>query len=215
MIRGLLLTLSLVVFSLSCSAAEEPASPQYVAGVHYDLITPKTWTADPSKIEVAEFFWYGCGHCYSFEPMIKQWKKGMADDMSFRAVPAVWRDVMALHAKAFYTAELLGVGEKVHMAIFQAMNLQRKPLGSQSDIAGIFTANGVDLETFNKTFTSFGIDSQVRKAQAQGVAAGLTGTPALMVAGKYYVSGRKAGGQADMLKVVDFLVEKERAARAR
>jgi thiol:disulfide interchange protein DsbA len=123
--------------------------------------------------------------------------------------------VMGLHAKAYYTAELLGVGEAVHTAIFQAMNLQRKPLGSQSEIAEIFTANGVELEKFNKTFTSFGIGSQVSKIKAQGVAAGLTGTPALMVAGKYYISGRKAGSQAEMLKVVDFLVEKERAARAK
>ena len=211
MIRGLLLTLSMMVFSLSCTAADEPAPTEYVAGVHYDLITPTTWTAEPGKIELAEFFWYGCGHCYTFEPIIAQWKKTMPEDVSFRGVPAVWRDVMALHAKAYYTAELLGVGDKIHPAIFRAMNVDRNPLGSQSALEKLFVENGVSAEDFNKTFTSFGVDSQVRKAQAQGVAAGLTGTPALMVAGKYYISGRKLGGQSEMLKVADYLIAKERA----
>lgn len=215
MIRGLLLTLTMMVFSLSCTAADEPAPSQYVAGVHYDLITPNTWTADPESIELAEFFWYGCGHCYTFEPIVAQWKKTMPEDVSFRGVPAVWRDVMALHAKAYYTAELLGVGDKIHPAIFRAMNVERNPLPSQSALEKLFVDNGVSAEDFNKTFNSFGIDSQVRKAQAQGVAAGLTGTPALMVAGKYYISGRKLGGQAEMLKVADFLIEKERAARSK
>ncbi len=212
MIKRLLLVLPLMFFGLSCSAADD-AQPSYVAGVHYDVITPRTWTADSSKIEVAEFFWYGCGHCYNFEPMIQQWKKNMPDDVSFRGIPAIWRKGMDLHAKAFYTAEALGVLDKMHLVIFQAMNVDRKRLSSKAEIEALFTANGVDAEKFSKTFDSFGIDSQVRKAEAQGKSAGLTGTPALMVNGKYYVSGRKAGGQAEMLKVVDFLVAKERAAK--
>jgi len=211
MIYRLLLALPLLFIGLSCSAAEE-AKPEFVAGVHYDVITPATWTADSSKIEVAEFFWYGCGHCYAFEPVIQQWKKSMADDVSFRGVPAIWRKGMDLHAKAFYTAEALGVLDKMHPIVFQAMNVDRKRLGSKAEIEDLFTANGIDAEEFGKTFDSFGIDSQVRKAQAQGVSAGLTGTPALMVNGKYYIDSRKAGGQARMLEIADFLVEKERAA---
>lgn len=221
MFNRLILTLSLMLFGLSCSAAEEPAqaaaapAKNYVAGVHYDLITPTTWTADPKTIEVAEFFWYGCGHCYTFEPVIQQWKKTLADDVSFRGVPAIWRDSMSLHARAFYTADVLGVLDVMHNVIFQAMNVDRKGLGSQSEIGKLFTANGVSQDDFDKAFNSFGVSSQVSKAQAQGVSAGLKGTPALMVNGKYYISGRKAGTQAEMLQVADFLVAKERAAKAK
>lgn len=212
MIKRLLLSLPLLFLSLSCSAAEEPGE-SYIAGTHYDVITPAVRTADPDKIEVAEFFWYGCSHCYSFEPALQQWKKTLPQDTVFVGVPAIWNEKMALHATAYYTAETLGVMDPMHNVIFQAMNVDRKRLSSQAEIAALFTANGVSEEDFNKVFKSFGVGSQVRQAGAQAKAAKITGTPALMVDGKYHVSARKAGGQADMLKVVDFLVEKERMAR--
>src|SRR5688572_5946134 len=106
MIKKVLLTLSLMVFRLSCMAGDD-AAKTYVAGTDYDLISPPVRAIDPAKIEVAEFFWYGCNHCFHFEPMLEQWKKTMPDDVSFRGVPAVWRDNMELHAKAYYTAEAL------------------------------------------------------------------------------------------------------------
>ena len=213
MIKRLLLSLPLLVLSLSCTAAEEPGEA-YIAGTHYDVIAPAVRTANPDKIEVAEFFWYGCGHCYSFEPRLGQWKTTLPEDASFVGIPAIWNEKMALHATAFYTAETLGVMDTMHPVIFQAMNVDGKRLSSQQEIAALFEANGVAEEDFNKAFASFGVSSQVRQAQAQAKAAKMTGTPALMVDGKYHVSARKAGSQADMLKVVDFLVEKERSARA-
>ena len=212
MIKQLLLTLSLLAIGLSCSAAEE-AAENYVAGTHYDLISPPVRAVDPSKIEVAEFFWYGCGHCYSFEPVLEQWKKTLPEDVSFRGIPAVWREVMELHAKAYYTAEALGVLDTMHPVIFQAMNVDKKPLASEAEVAALFKTNGVSEADFTKAFNSFGVSSQVRQGVATGKAAKITGTPALIVNGKYQVSGRKAGGQAGMLKVVDFLIEKERAAK--
>lgn len=218
MIKKLLLTLSLLAFSLTCAAAEEAAKAEtpkeYVAGTDYDVINPPVRSVDPAKIEVAEFFWYGCGHCYSFEPMIEPWKKKLPADVSFRGIPAVWQGNMELHAKAYYTAEALGVLDTMHPVLFQAMNVDRKPLASQAEIAALFVANGVSEEEFNKAFTSFGVSSQVRQAIASAKAAQITGTPALMVNGKYHISGRKAGTQSDMLKVADYLIEQERAAKA-
>ncbi len=212
MIKQLFLSLSLLVFGLVCVAADD-AVKTYVEGTDYDLITPPVRAVDPGKIEVAEFFWYGCGHCYAFEPILQAWEKTMPKDVSFRRIPAVWQEKMELHAKAYYTAEALGVLETMNPVIFQAMNVDRKPLASQAEIAELFTAHGVTEADFNKAFNSFGVSSQVKQAVAIGKAAQLTGTPALMVNGKYHVSGRKAGSQADMLKVVDFLIEKERAAK--
>ncbi|HEY6131417.1 MAG TPA: thiol:disulfide interchange protein DsbA/DsbL, partial [Halioglobus sp.] len=178
----------------------------------YDLISPPVRTVEPGKIEVMEFFWYGCGHCYSFEPMLEQWKKNLPKDVSFHGIPAIWQEKMELHAKAYYTAEALGVLDTMHPVIFKAMNVDHKPLSSLEDIAALFTANGVSAEDFDKTFNSFGVSSQVRQAVATGKAAQITGTPALMVNGKYHISGRKAGSQADMLKVADYLIQQERAA---
>jgi len=213
MIKRLLLSLPLLVFALSCSAAED-SEESFVAGVHYDVIgNPVARTASRDKIEAAEFFWYGCGHCYTFEPIVQQWKRGLADDVEFRGIPAVWRDVMELHARAYFTAQALGVLDTLHPAIFQAMHVDGKRLGSQSEIAALFAANGVAREDFDKVFDSFGVGSQVRQSLAAAKGAGLTGTPAMMVEGKYLITTQKAGGQAEMLQVADFLIEKERAAK--
>lgn len=212
MIKRLLLSLSLVVFAPLSTLAEQSAD-KYVEGTHYDLVTPAIRTVEPDKIEVAEFFWYGCGHCYNFEPMIVQWKKTLADDVNFVGSPAMWNPLMELHAKAFYAADALGVLDTMHPVLFQAMNVDRKKLGSQAEIAELFAAHGVAAEDFNKAFDSFGVGSQVRQANSRARAAKITGTPALMVNGKYHVSSRKAGSQANMLKIAEYLIEKERSTR--
>jgi protein dithiol oxidoreductase (disulfide-forming) len=208
MLKNLIVSLSLLVFAPLLATAQT-----YVEGENYDLISPAVRTADPARIEVVEFFWYGCGHCYNFEPLITAWKKTLADDVVFNGSPAIWNKPMELHARAFYTAQVLGVLDKMHPVLFQAMNVDRKKLATEEEIQELFVANGVPAEDFSKAFESFGVTSQVKQASARAKAAKITGTPALMVDGKYHVSTRKAGSQADMLKVSDFLIEKERAAK--
>lgn len=216
MTKRLLLTLALLVLAPAAIWVSLPsavvAEEQYEEGTHYDLIDPVVRTANPDKIEVAEFFWYGCGHCYTFEPVVMQWKKTIADDVDFRGSPAVWNPKMELHARAFYAAQVLGVLDTMHPVIFQAMNVDRKRLDSEEEIAELFVANGVSAEDFSKAFNSFGVSSQVRQANSRARAAKVTGTPSLMVNGKYRIDTRKAGSQANMLKIADYLVEKERAA---
>ena len=201
-----ILSLSLVPFA---AIAEET----YVAGKHYDIISPAIRTAEPSKIEAAEFFWYGCGHCYTFEPMVSQWKKTLDEDVSFRGIPAMWGGAMELHAKAYYAARVLKVEDKMDTAMFQALNVDRKPLRSEKEIAELFVANGVAEEDFYKAYNSFGVGSQVRQANSTARAAKITGTPSMMVNGKYLITTRKAGGNANMLKIANYLIEKERAAQ--
>jgi protein dithiol oxidoreductase (disulfide-forming) len=203
--------ITLVISALPLSGVSQEGE-QYIAGEHYDVISPAIRTSSPGKIEVVEFFWYGCGHCYTFEPVLTQWKTTLADDVAFTPSPAIWNKPMELHAKAFYAAQALGVSEKMHLPIFQAMNVDGKRLGSEQDIAGVFSSHGVTEEDFGKAFNSFGVSSQVNQASARARAAKITGTPELMVNGKYRVSSRKAGSQADMLKVVEFLIAKERGA---
>jgi thiol:disulfide interchange protein DsbA len=214
MIKRLLLSLTLLApLALWAVAPGAAAQEDYVEGKDYELITPAVRTADPDKIEVAEFFWYGCGHCYTFEPVLSQWKKTLPEDVDFQGSPAIWNAKMEIHARAFYTARLLGALDTLHPVIFQAMNVDRKRLSSEEEIKELFTANGVAAEDFDKAFNSFGVTSQVRQANSRARAAKITGTPALMVNGKYHISTRQAGSQAGMLKVADYLIAKERAAK--
>jgi thiol:disulfide interchange protein DsbA len=211
-LKQLLGIIALVFFAPLMACAQDGGSA-FVEGEHYDLVTPVQRTRDPAKIEVVEFFWYGCSHCYNFEPMVTQWQKNQSEDVDFVPSPAAWNKAMEIHAQAFYAAQALGVADTVHPALFAAMNVDRKRLANEDEIEQLFVANGVAAADFSKAFSSFGVTSQVRQAGARARGAQITGTPEMMVAGKYRISTRKAGSQANMLKIADFLVEKERAAR--
>jgi thiol:disulfide interchange protein DsbA len=211
MLKRFMFCLSLIVFVAAGACAQDTAE-SYAEGTHYDLIIPAVRTADPKIIEVVEFFWYGCGHCYNFEPMIGSWKKTLPVDVKFRGSPAVWNPSMELHAKAFYVAEVLGVLDTMHPVLFQAMNVDRKRLGSEAEVADLFAAHGVASEDFSKAISSFGVSSQAKQAAARAKAAKITGTPEMMVNGKYRISTRKAGSQANMLKIASYLIDKERSA---
>ena len=205
--RNLLLTL-LFLPLLACAQAER----EFVEGEHYQRLAQESRVRDQSMLEVVEVFWYGCVHCFHFEPMIAKWKASLADDVDFWRSPAMWNPRMALHAQAFYAAEALGKLEELHTPIFTVMNVERKQLANADEIGELFAKYGVSKEEFNKAFNSFGVGSAVRQADARARAYQITGTPELIVAGKYKISARLAGGQSEMLQVADFLIERERAA---
>ncbi|HKK22224.1 MAG TPA: thiol:disulfide interchange protein DsbA/DsbL [Pseudohaliea sp.] len=186
----------------------------YEEGKDYEIISPAIPTRHSGKIEVTEFFSYGCSHCYNFEPVISQWKASRGDDVVVVPSPVIWNKPMELLARAYYTAEVLEVTELVHLALFQAIHVDRQRLGSEAAIAEVFEDSGVSAEDFTSAFNSFGVSSMARQADARARAAQITGTPEVMVAGKYRVSTRMAGSQAGMLEVAEFLIEKERAAMA-
>jgi thiol:disulfide interchange protein DsbA len=216
MLKKLLLSLTLFTFAPLLALAQpgqaQPGKAAFEEGKNYDLITPALRTSNADMVEVVEFFWYGCGHCYTFEPMIAAWKKKLADDVEFSGSPAMWNPLMELHARAYYTADVLGVLDTMNLVLFQAMNVDGKRLASEEEVKALFVANGVDADAFTKAFNSFGVTSQVKQADARARTAKITGTPSMMVNGKYLITARKAGSQAGMLEVADFLIEKERAA---
>ncbi len=206
--RSFLTLIASAAFALSVPVLAD----EWVEGEHYDVIMPTIRVGASDVVVVNEFFWYGCGHCYTFEPMLEAWAKQLPEGAVFKPSPAIWNGAMQLHAKAYYIAETLGVLEPMHQAIFRAMHVDHNRLGSPSALREVFVANGVDGAKFDQVFNSFGVDSQVRQADARARSAKITGTPSLMVNGKYLISASKAGSQANMLKVADFLVEKELAA---
>ena len=176
MIKSLLLSLSLLMFAPLAAMAED-AEKSYVEGTDYDLITPAVRTANPDKIEVAEFFWYGCGHCYTFEPVLGQWKKTLADDVDFQGSPAMWNKPMELHAQAYYTAQVLGVLDKLNEPLFAALNTPPSPkLDTEDELATFFAGYGVADADFRKAFNSFGVSSLVRQADARARSTQIEGT---------------------------------------
>jgi thiol:disulfide interchange protein DsbA len=207
--QHLLLALALLPF-FSAQAEDKSAKEGFVAGTHYEVLATPVRTADPDKIEVAEFFWYGCPHCYHFEPSITAWKKTKADDVNFVQVPAIWHPDMTLHAKMFYTAQQLNKLPELHEAFFTAMQVGKLKLNTPDEIQKMFVERGVSADEFKKMFNSFGTDSMVKQAQAKASGSKVSGTPEIVVNGKYRISAKLAGSQPGMLKVVDFLVEKER-----
>lgn len=216
MIRRRLWVLLAALLPLAACAENNSSdtAARYVEGEHYQRITQPVRTTDPSRIEVAEVFWYGCGHCFTFEPIYSAWKKSLPADVNAVYSPGIWNDRMALHARAFYTAKAMDALNRVHMPIFNALNLQNNPLATEAAVRRLFTDNGIDGEAFDKTFKSFGVNSQVRQAAARTRSYGIRGTPEVIVNGKYRVSTGMAGGQKEMLEVAAYLIEKERRAMA-
>ncbi|HBC57601.1 MAG TPA: hypothetical protein DCZ03_10600, partial [Gammaproteobacteria bacterium] len=151
------------------------AAEAIVEGEHYFLIEPAQETADPDKIEVREYFWYGCPHCYQFEPLLERWVENTPTDVAFRREPAALGKHWVNHAKAYYAAEQLGVLDQVHGALFEAMHVEKQRLSSEKELAKFFAKFGVQRDAFEKAFSSFSVDSQLRKSRAEMLATGATG----------------------------------------
>ncbi|ODS24564.1 disulfide bond formation protein DsbA [Candidatus Endobugula sertula] len=208
---GLSITLIALVALLTIATTSVNAQALYREGQHYLPVNTPTTPKDPSKIEVTEIFWYGCPHCQQFQPVFSQWKQQQADDVRIMHMPAMWNKPMRTHARIFYTAKALGVLGKVHKDAFDAMHVEKKRLLKESEVFSLFEKHGIDRKVFDKTFHSFGLKSQVQRANNLAKAYGTTGTPEVIVNGKYRVSGSTAGSQSEMLNVINFLIAKERA----
>lgn len=200
-----------LIAPLAATAADAPA---YREGEHYIRLDQPVRTRNPARIEVVELFSYGCPHCYTFEKPVEAWRQRQPDDVDFWRSPVTWNPLTTLQARAYFTARALGVLDRVHTPLFEALHVHNRSLSSKEAIGKLFAEYGVDPAKFDKAFDSFGVDSQVKQAGARALSYRIEGTPEMVVAGKYRVSGRNIDSQAEMLKVVDFLVEKERASRA-
>lgn len=193
-------------------AAGVAAADGWEEGVHYFRLAEVQAVAEPSKIEVKEYFWYGCGHCYHFEPLVKAWKAELPEDVAFVQTPAVWNRMMQLHAHLFYAAKDLGVFDALHDGFFQALQEERNPLTDPAEIVERFAAAGAPREAVMAAVESPSVMTRVRDAAQAMQAAGLQGVPGLVVAGKYRIGAAEAGSQEAMLEIADFLIEQERAA---
>jgi len=180
----------------------------FKAGVHYKTLQQQT-TGAADKIEVQEFFWYGCPHCYTFEPYLQAWKKSKPANVEFMRIPAIFRPDWEVQARAYYALEVMGVIEDVHVKIFEAMHKDKKRLNKLDLITDFVEKNGVDRQQFIKEYNSFAVDSMVRKAKKLQKEYKIQGVPSVAINGKYLTSGSMAGSYDNMIKVIDHLVAKE------
>ena len=201
--------LGLVALLWSAVALSQGAA--YVAGEDYQELSNPVPTSNPEKIEVAEVFAYTCPHCFNFEAPLKSWKQDLADDVVLVKVPAMWNNAMEVYARGFYTAKALGLLDEVHMPVFTALHQEGKQFRSADDWASFLADYGADPETVKKTYSSFGVTSQVRQADAKVRGYKISGTPELVVNGKYRISSRMTGSHSEMLKVASYLIEQIRA----
>ena len=174
------------------------------------LTTAQGTSSAPDVIEIAEVFWYGCPHCFNFDPYLKKWAPELPDDARFIRLPVMWNPTNQIHARVFYTAEALNKLDVMHDAIFKEMHTNKKPLTNEDDIREFFARFDVSEEEFNSTFRSFGVESKLKRAQNLTQRYRVQSVPLLVINGKYLTTGPGVKNFDDMLAVADELIERER-----
>ncbi|MBJ2204992.1 thiol:disulfide interchange protein DsbA/DsbL [Pseudomonas carnis] len=210
--RNLILSAALVTASLFGMTAQAADVPLEAGKTYVELPNPVP-VAVPGKIEVVELFWYGCPHCYAFEPTINPWAEKLPKDVNFRRIPAMFGGPWDAHGQLFLTLEAMGVEHKVHNAVFEAIQKQGKRLTKPDEMADFVATQGVDKDKFLATFNSFAIQGQIKQAKELAQKYGVQGVPTLIVNGKYRFDLGSTGGPEATLNVADQLIAKERAAK--
>ncbi len=196
------LAVAIGVASMGAQAAD------YVAGKDYKILdNPEKITGN--AIIVREFFWYGCPHCYSLNPYMQKWAKTKAKDVAAFKTPAALNTTWEANARGFYAAQLLGYEKKTHDPLFEAIQTQGQQLFDQASLAKWYGSQGVDQKKFNSLYNSFAVSTKVGRSKSGAQRYQLSGVPAVVVQGKYVVQG----DGAQVVKVVDYLVNKVRAEK--
>ena len=213
MLKRLGLLLAGLVATSTVFAADAPAPAAWEEGKNYFLVDPPQPTATGGKVEVLEVFSYACPHCAHFQPTADEIKKSLPAGAVFVYMPAVFNPSWEPYARAYYAAESLGVLDQTHQELFDALHRDHQQLRTIDDLSTFYAQHGVDKAKFLATAGSFEVESKLQRASQIVKADGVDGTPSIIVNGKYRVTGVSAGGYPQMVQVVDFLVQKELAAK--
>ncbi|SPR96048.1 thiol:disulfide interchange protein DsbA/DsbL [Cupriavidus taiwanensis] len=181
-------------------------------GKEYQVLkTPQPVAA--GKIEVTEFFWYGCPHCYEFEPDLEAWVKKQGGNVVFKRVPVAFRDDLLPHTKIFYALEAIGKLDAMHNKVFSAIHVDRKRLTDTNEIADFMAKNGVDRKVFLDAYNSFTVTTNSQRANKIADAYKIDGVPTVVVQGKYVTSPSIAGNKQGAVQAMDYLVEQIKAKK--
>ena len=200
--------LSALMLLISTTAMADAPKP----GAEFDAVAQPITTDVATKIEVMEVFWYGCIHCYQMETPLNAWVKKLPADVYFKRMPALPRADWAPMAKAFFAMEALGVQEKLHSQLFDAVHKQKvlNPTDEKAAIDWVTKASGMDKLKVEQAFKSFTINTNLNRAAQIFRSSGATGVPSLIIDGKFITSSTMSGGNAEALKVADYIIDNVR-----
>lgn len=186
------------------------AAPAFKAGEHYTLVQPPQPTPS-DKVEVLEFFSYGCPHCHHLDGALARWVNGLPKDVTFRRIPVTFnREPWANMGKLYYTLEALGQLPRLHGAAFEALHTQRVNLGNESTALEWLAKNGVDARKASETWRSFSVISAMQRAQQLSAAYRVDGVPMLAIGGRYVATVSMAGDENALFAVADSLIAQAR-----
>lgn len=206
--RDFSLTVTAAGLGLGSAARAQGAAP--TEGRDYVRLNTPVAVPAGGKIDVIEFFSYGCPHCYSFEPMLEQWVRKLPPDAAFRRIPAAFNATFEGYAKLYYALEAIGQVEALHKRVFAAIHVQRQRLDKEADIAAFVSANGGDGAKAVEAYKSFGVATKLRQAKQAVDAYKIDGVPALGIHGRWFTSGSLANGNDKALVVADHLIQRAR-----
>ena len=204
----------LTILMLTFSAFAFADAPK--TGAEFDAVAQTISTDNPAKIEVMEIFWYGCPHCYHMEAPLNAWVKKLPSDVYFKRVPGLPNASWAPMAKAFYAMETLSVSEKLHAKLFEAVNKTKtlNPTDEKAAIEWVTAQSGLDKVKVEQAFKSFTINTNLNRAAQIFRTSGATGVPSLIIDGKFITSSTMSGGNAEALKVADYIIDNVRKDKA-
>jgi protein dithiol oxidoreductase (disulfide-forming) len=201
---------------LAFTAAASPANPQ--AGVDYRVLDKAQPTESGGKVEVTEFFWYACPHCFALEPALADWVKKQGDKIVFKRVPVVFRDSFIPQQKLYYSLEAMNELPRLHNKVFSAIHTDRQALNTDPTIIDFVAKNGIDKAKFQEVYNSFAVQTKTRRAAQLQADYKIDGVPTIAIGGKYLTSpsivGEKMGNQPEQvlqnasLQVMTHLVDK-------
>ncbi len=206
-----LLATGLLIFSSGAIAAGS-----FQEGVNYVALSPaQPTTVGPGQIEVIEFFWYGCPHCFAYEPYVDAWLKHKPANVVFKLIPAAWTggEHMDIDARAYYTAQALGLEPKIHDPLFNAIHVDNRfdLTQSQSALQEFFAKYGVNKQQFNATWNSFGVNLKMNQALQTITRYGVQGVPTFVVNGKWMTGAGYQMPPQQAIQCLEFLIQQEAA----
>lgn len=204
-VTALMLSLGLATTAV---AAEEHA--RYAVDTHYKILDVPGNVDDPSKVEVREFFSYACPHCYSLEPSVNQWLESKPDYINYVRTPVLFLPNAEPLARAYFVADALGLVEDIHAPLFDAIHKHREPLFNQPALTNFFRKYGVQPDQFNSLYSSFGVSTKTRQAEALTKEYKIPGVPNFVVNGKYLVLRGNLKSTDELFDVIEYLANKEK-----
>ena len=186
-----------------------------VKGVAYTELSPPQPTETSGKVEVIEFFWYGCPHCYAIEPLIEPWMKKLPKDAVFKRVPAVFNEQWGVAARVYYALDAIGEEERVRAALFDAIHKENLRITSESAVEEWLAKKGVSVEKYKAVYKSFAVETRLRRAAQMTQSYKIDGVPSFAVQGRYVASASQNTDRQRLLEVTNYLVGEARKEQSK